>query len=380
MAIQGDQAFIYFPMSQTLVKWHDNTLTPLNWNLKGTPLSIRVGTDGIEVAVRRGNEFWLVKSNGAPIGRIAGATGTVMLLDDGILLTTQRELVLRRADASETHFDLTDVQALSALGSHYAQVRTRGAMYALRTEPGKEQLFSLPMNSAVDVSQATPAVSPSLPDPILDFGSAATASAQQRTLTMRLPSASPVAASGLVTITFQPDTTLVSDDPSILFLGTGTRSLPFSVGIGQTQVLLNGQSSAVFQTGTTSGRIVFTVSGVSGSLATVLTIPPATVSLDNAAATRLSNEADVSMTGFDNTLSIGLMTFTFRDATGAAIGSPIRVDFTGPFGTYFTKTKMGSSFQALIAFPVHGDTSLLGSVDVDIPNAAGTTTRHLIFH
>jgi len=183
-----------------------------------------------------------------------------------------------------------------------------------------------------------------------------------------------------VTITFQPDTTLVSDDPSILFLGTGTRVVPFSVGIGQTQILLNGQSSATFQTGTTSGRIVFTVSGVSGSLTTVLTIPPSTVFLETAAATRLSNEADVSMTGFDNTLAIGVMTFTFRDATGQAIGSPVRADFTGSFSAYFSKTKMGSVFQALIAFPVHGDTSLLASVDVEIPNAAGTMTQHLIFH
>jgi hypothetical protein len=33
---------------------------------------------------------------------------------------------------------------LSALGEHYVQVRARGALYALRTELGHEQLFMLP--------------------------------------------------------------------------------------------------------------------------------------------------------------------------------------------------------------------------------------------
>jgi hypothetical protein len=232
------------------------------------------------------------------------------------------------------------------------------------------------------IALALPALG-ALPAPILDFGSAAFASSQQRTLTMTLPSPSPFTASGFVSLTFQADTSLVTNDPAILFLATGTRVLPFSVSLGRTQVLINGQPSAAFQTGTTSGRILFTltgiVQGISGDPTTVLTIPASTISLDTSAATRLAGELDVSLIGFDNTLTAGVMTFTFRDVNGAAIGSSIRADFTGSFATYFIKTKAGSAFQALVAFGVHGDTSLIGSVDVDLPNAAGSATRHLVF-
>ena len=224
-----------------------------------------------------------------------------------------------------------------------------------------------------------------LPSPILDFGATPLASSQQRTLTMRLPSPSPFTASGFLNLTFQADTTLITDDPAILFLGTGTRVLPFSVISGGTQVLINGQSGATFQTGTTSGRILVTLTGIpqgiTGDPTTVLTIPASAITLDTATATRLSGELDVSLIGFDNTLTTGVMTFTFRDAAGLAIGaSATRADFTGAFAAYFTKTKAGSAFQALVTFPVNGDASLIASVDVELASAAGTTTRHLLFH
>ena len=50
-------------------------------------------------------------------------------------------------------------------------------------------------------------------------------SAQQRRLSMRLPSAAPAAASGFVNLAFIPDTTLVTDDPAVVFLATDTVEL-----------------------------------------------------------------------------------------------------------------------------------------------------------
>jgi hypothetical protein len=223
-----------------------------------------------------------------------------------------------------------------------------------------------------------------LPTPILDYGSAALASSQQRTLSITLPSPSPFTASGLVNLTFQPDTTLIADDPSIIFLATGTRVLPFSVTLGGTSVLINGHPNTSFQTGTTSGRILFTLTGIAqgitGNPTTMLIIPPSAVSLDVATATRLAGEVDVSLIGSDNTLTTGGMAFTFRDSSGQPIGAGIRADFTTAFAAYFTKTKAGSAFQALLAFGVHGDTGQIASVDVDLANAAGTITEHLVLH
>jgi hypothetical protein len=60
------------------------------------------------------------------------------------LLVAKQSLVLRRPDGWDFHLDLPDVEALSALGEHYVQVRVRGSSYALRTEARREGLFVLP--------------------------------------------------------------------------------------------------------------------------------------------------------------------------------------------------------------------------------------------
>ena len=221
-----------------------------------------------------------------------------------------------------------------------------------------------------------------LPTPLLEFDSGSIQSAQQRRLTMRLPTAATSSASGNVTLAFVPDTALVTDDPAVVFLATGTRSLPFSVTQGSTLISIGGQTSAMFQTGTTSGRIRFTLSGVStaGDPTTLLTIPASTISIDTAIATRRTGDLDIQVTGFDNTYSAGVMTFTFSDISGQALPpGAIRADFTQDFRTFFTKAQAGSAFQVRVSFPVTGDTSGIGSVDVQLTNATGTKSQHLIF-
>jgi hypothetical protein len=227
------------------------------------------------------------------------------------------------------------------------------------------------------------AFDPPLPRPILEFDSGPVASAQQRKLSMRLAAPSPLTTSGSVRLTFRPDATLLTDDPAVVFLATGTRTLPFAVKEGDTQIRIAGQTSAVFQTGTTSGQLRFELFGVAqeidGDPTVVLTVPPARVSLDLATATRRAGALDIQMIGFDNTYTMGNMSFTFFDTSGLAIG-PVRADFTGNFGAYFTKTKAGSAFQALVSFGVSGDASTIAGVDVDLTNAAGTfTTQRLVF-
>jgi hypothetical protein len=197
---------------------------------------------------------------------------------------------------------------------------------------------------------------------------------------MRLPTAASSSASGNVNLAFLPDTALVTDDPTVMFLATGTRSLPFSVTQGSTLISIGGQTSAVFQTGTTSGRIRFTLSGAStaGDATTTLTIPAAPISIDTATATRRTGDLDIQVSGFDNTYSAGVMTFTFSDVSGHAL-APIRADFTKDFRTFFTKAPAGSMFQVRVSFPVTGDPSGIDSVDVQLTNSAGVKTQHLTF-
>lgn len=221
-----------------------------------------------------------------------------------------------------------------------------------------------------------------LPTPLLEFDSGPIQSAQQRRLTMRLPSAASSSASGLVNLAFVPDTTLVTDDPAVVFLATGTRSLPFTVTQGSALISIGGQTSAMFQTGTTSGQIRFTLWGVqtAGDATTVLTIPATAISIDSAIATRRTGDLDIQVTGFDNTYSAGAMTFTFFDTSGHALPpGAIHADFTQDFRTFFTKAQAGSAFQVRVSFPVTGDTSGIGSVDVQLTNAAGVETQHLNF-
>ena len=222
-----------------------------------------------------------------------------------------------------------------------------------------------------------------LPAPLLEFDSGSVQSAQQRRLTMRLPTAAASSGSGSVNLAFVPDTTLLTDDPAVVFLATGTRSLPFAVTQGSTLISIGGQTSAMFQTGTTSGRIRFTVSGVpfAGDPTTTLTIPASSVAVDSAIATRRAGDLDIQVTGFDNTYSAGAMMFTFLDVSGQAIPpGAIRADFTQDFRTFFTKASAGSAFQVRVSFPVTGDTSGIGSVDVQLTNSAGSKSQHLIFH
>jgi len=221
-----------------------------------------------------------------------------------------------------------------------------------------------------------------LPKPLLEFDSGPMQSAQQRRLTMRLPAAAPATASGFVNLAFTPDTTLVTDDPAVVFLATGTRTLPFSVTQGSTQISISGQASAMFQTGTSSGRIRFTLTGVStdGDPTTTLTIPAALLSFDTMTATRRAGNLDIQVTGFDNTYAAGAMVFTFFDTSGQTLQpGAILADFTQAFRAFFTTTKAGSAFQVRVSFPVTGDTSGIAGVEMKLSNGAGTTTAHLTF-
>ncbi len=387
IAIQGSDAFVYFEMSHALAKWHDNSLDRLDWTVQGTPLSMRATIGGFQVAVRTTDGVWIVQSDGTAVASLPDATGPVLLLDDGIVLVAGQNLILRRSGVQDLLFNLPGVEALAALGGHYVQVRVGAAFYALRTESGREQLYALPGSSSVNralpipVSQAS--VSAPLPAPILDFGSGPIASGQQRTLAISLPSPSPFTGSGLLKMTFLPGTALITDDPFVTFLNPVVRVLSFTVTQGSTHVTINGQPGVVFQTGGTAGQIWFTLSGIpqgiSGDPTTVLTIPPSNILLDTATATALQGELDVSLIGFDNTLSAGSMTFTFRDANGLAIGSAIQANFAAAFASYF-KTSDDGAFQALVAFPVTGNAAAIVSVDVGLINRAGITNMNLVFH
>jgi hypothetical protein len=238
---------------------------------------------------------------------------------------------------------------------------------------------------------------PPLPAPMLQFDTSTPQSGQQVTLTMTLPAPAPVAASGSVNLAFQPDASvaaLAADDPTVVFVVNGARSVPFSIAPGSAQATFAGQTGAVFQTGTTTGKITFTVAVASGPQPSAeptasITLAPVPVGIDNAAATAIAGALNIQVWGFDNTYSAGAMSFTFYDNSaptqqypfGKPIGSgPITADFTSQFRTYFNTSTDGSAFSMLVSFPITGNAAEVGSVNVQMTNSAGTTTiSQLVF-
>jgi hypothetical protein len=219
---------------------------------------------------------------------------------------------------------------------------------------------------------------PPLPTPSLQFDSGPFMSAQQRVLTMTIPGGSPIAAVGYVTLAFTPSTAVVKDDSAIVFLINGKRTIPFSVSAGATTVLLNGQNSATFQTGTTEGTITFTVTtaaAMTGDPTTKIAIGGAKVTIDSTSASKERlGFLDVTIVGADNTYTTGPMSFSFVDTSGNPIGSVVSADFTSSFKTYYGGAAAGSAFMALVSFPVNGSSANIGSVTVTLTNAAGVAS------
>jgi hypothetical protein len=222
-----------------------------------------------------------------------------------------------------------------------------------------------------------------LPSPILSFDTPTLHSGEQHTLTATLPSPAPEAANGSITMGFTPGTNAVTDDTAVQFVATSNRAVSFSVAQGATTMLLNNQTGVIFSTGTTAGTITFTVNagaiGVNGSATTTTSIAAAPVAVTAASAISRTADLDVSVTGFDNTYSIGAMSFTFYDRSGNPIGAPIQADFSTQFHLFYqgqspAGVSGGSAFLMLVSFPVTGNEAAVGSVAVQLNNIAGSAT------
>jgi hypothetical protein len=258
------------------------------------------------------------------------------------------------------------------------------ASFVVTFAPNSAAVYSGTLTAGIQTFTLTgTAYNPPLPTPMLLFDSGTAQSGQQITLTMTLPTPAPVAASGSVNLTFQPDASvagIASGDPTIMFVANGARSIPFSIAAGGTQATFAGQPGAVFQTGTTTGKITFTATATSGAQfsgepSASLTLAPLPVQIDNAAATAIAGALNIQVWGFDNTYSAGAMSFTFFDDSGNAIGAGlVMANFGSAFLNYFTASADGSAFQMLVSFPITGNAAEVGSVNVQLTNSAGTAT------
>src|SRR5271165_4448442 len=225
---------------------------------------------------------------------------------------------------------------------------------------------------------------PPLPAASLQFDVSTFTSQQQDHVTVSLASASQISATGTLTLAFTPSVTGVTDDPAVMFVATGGRNLTVQVNVGSQTAFYNGESRLAFQTGTTAGKLTFTLTfdGQDPAVQTI-DILPAPVTVTTIKGVRQSPSLVVTLTGYDNTYSAGKMSFTFYSTTGSVMGQgAITADETQPFQQYFfNQNNWGGAFQLQANFPVNGDVTTVGSVDVTITNTVGVSaTQHVTFN
>jgi hypothetical protein len=103
---------------------------------------------------------------------------------------------------------------------------------------------------------------------------------------------------------------------------------------------------------------------------TINAVPPGIATTQ---AVRSAGTLAISITGFDNTRSLGALSFTFYDAAGNAIApGAIHTDATTDFGTYFAGSNLGGVFLLRAVFPVTGDAALVASCEATLANSAGS--------
>jgi hypothetical protein len=203
---------------------------------------------------------------------------------------------------------------------------------------------------------------PPLPKPtvLLDLNQAA--SAQQGALIVRFDAPAQTTGTGTATLDFRGPA-----DSAIAF-AAGGRSVVFPIAPGDLQAVLP------FQTGTSAGVLTFTVQIGGDSGQQSVTIAAAPPGIRTAQAVRSAGTLAVSITGFDNTRSLGALSFTFYGADGNPIApGAIRTDATADFAQYFAGTGLGGVFLLRAVFPVTGDAALVASCEATLANSAGST-------
>ena len=243
-----------------------------------------------------------------------------------------------------------------------------------------------PQQGALEIDQRSITLTgiglnPPFPQPIILVSIPSPASSEQGTLTVSLPSASLASGTGQVQMAFTPSSPSANADSGIVFLLNGSQTVAFAVNQGDTSGQFGTADSVAFQTGTTAGTIVFTVTLGDFTGTYSLTIPGAPPGIDTTTAQYTSGGLDLEIAGFDNTRTASTLIFTFLDANGATLnGGPITVDATTDFQQFFPASNDGGMFALHAFFPVTaGNPAQVDSVEIQITNSVGTTSASKVY-
>jgi hypothetical protein len=217
-------------------------------------------------------------------------------------------------------------------------------------------------------------IEPPPPRPTVILSAASYESAKQGRVSIKLAAASRANVNGRLRIDFTP-TSPGPDDTSVQFLATSNRAVPLEIRQGDTEARFGSLREAGFQTGTTAGtlRVIVEVGGFIEEARAA--IAPAAVVLDTLKVTRMDNrQFEVQLSGFDNARTASAVAFTFFNRNGVVIQpGAIRTDVTGAFREFFGSSPLGGMFSLRALFPVNGDFSSIGGLEVELTNSMGTT-------
>ena len=145
IAMETGGAVLHFGSTGGFARLENGTLTPLDVAVSGEVLSLRSTPAGIELAVRREDGIWIVSArDGSILDALPAETEAVLLAHGAVVFSTAKEVVLRRADGSETRFGAAGVRELFMMGEGWVEARARDSIFALRIDAGREQMFQLP--------------------------------------------------------------------------------------------------------------------------------------------------------------------------------------------------------------------------------------------
>ena len=209
---------------------------------------------------------------------------------------------------------------------------------------------------------------PPLPAPTVTLDLKQAASAQQGTMIVRFDAPAQTSGSGTATLDFQ------GPADSAIGFAAGGRSVTFPIAPGDLQAVLP------FQTGTSAGVLTFTarVGGTSDRQSVTITGgPPAITAVQGG---RSAGAVEIDITGFDNTRSLGALSFTFYDAAGKSIApGTLRTNAASDFASYFAGSDLGGVFVLRAVFPVTGDARVIAACEATLTNTSGSSSTQRTF-
>jgi hypothetical protein len=204
-------------------------------------------------------------------------------------------------------------------------------------------------------------IDPPLPKPIISLDLKQVASAQQGSLIVHFDAPAQSSGTGVATLDFHGPA-----DSAIAF-ASGGRSVTFQIAPGDLQAVLP------FQTGTSAGVMAFTAQ-IGGAIdQQFVTIAASAPGIAASQAVRSTSSVEIRVTGFDNTRTLGALSFTFYDVSGNVIApGAIAADATSEFTSYFAGSNLGGVFLLRAVFPVRGDPTQIAACETTLTNSAGS--------